>query len=91
AGGGRLHAALAAPACRVVVGDESEPFVRDGKNVFAKFVTDVDPEGRAGDEVVVVHEDGHVIAVGRLELDAEAVRDFDTGMAVKIREGAGTQ
>ncbi|WP_435097901.1 PUA domain-containing protein [Halarchaeum sp. P4] len=90
AGGERLLAELEAPACRVVVGDESEPFVRDGKNVFAKFVTDVDPEVRPGDEVVVVHEDGHPIAVGRAELDAEAVADFDTGMAVKVREGAGT-
>ncbi|QLC33871.1 pseudouridine synthase [Halarchaeum sp. CBA1220] len=90
AGGERLLDALEAPACRVVVGDESEPFVRDGKNVFAKFVSAVDPAVRPDDEVVVVHEDGHAIAVGRTELDAEAIHDFDTGMAVKVREGAGT-
>jgi len=89
AGGRRLLAALDAPACRVVVGDESEPFVREGKNVFAKFVTDVDPALRPGDEVAVVHEDGRPLAVGRAELDARAVLDFDAGMAVKVREGAG--
>jgi uncharacterized protein with predicted RNA binding PUA domain len=87
AGGRRLTAALAPPAGRVVVGDESEPFVREGKNVFAKFVGHVDPAVRPGDEVTVVHENGDVLAVGRAELAAEAMLDFETGMAVKVREG----
>jgi uncharacterized protein with predicted RNA binding PUA domain len=89
AGGRRLVAGLEDPAYRVGVGDESEPFVREGKNVFAKFVDSVDPDVRPGDEVVVVHSDtGDVLAVGRAELDARGIRDFDTGMAVKVREGA---
>lgn len=88
AGGLRLQATLAPPAYRVVVGDDSEPFVRDGKNAFAKFVRDVDPEVRPGDEVLVVHESGDLLAVGRAELSAEAMVDFDTGMAVKVREGS---
>jgi len=87
-GGRRLVAALPAPAARVVVGSESEPFVRDGKNVFAKFVRDVDDDVRPSDEVAVVHADGGVLAVGRAELAAEAMLDFDTGMAVKVRAGA---
>ena len=86
-GGRRLHAALEHPAYRVIVDDESEPFVRDGKNVFAKFVVDVGDEVRPGDEVVVVHEDGAVLAVGRAELGAAAIRDFESGMAVAVREG----
>ena len=86
AGGRRLQAALPAPACRVVVGDESEPFVREGKNVFAKFVSTVDPQIRPGDEVLVEHEDGALLAVGRAELPGPAMADFDTGMAVKVRE-----
>lgn len=88
AGGKRLHEALDAPAYRVVVGDDSEPFVRDGKNTFAKFVQDVDPQVRPGDEVMVVHESGDLLGVGRAELSAEAMADFHTGMAVKVREGA---
>ncbi len=88
AGGRRLQAALEPPACRVVVDDESEPFVRDGKNVFAKFVTSVDPSIRPGDEVLVVHERGDLLAVGRAELDGGAIADFDTGMAVFVRESA---
>ena len=87
AGGRRLAAAFDAPRCRVVVGDNSEPFVREGKNAFAKFVSGVDPEIRPGDELLVVHERGDLLAVGRAELSAEAMADFDSGMAVKVREG----
>ncbi|GAA0246555.1 hypothetical protein GCM10009000_073130 [Halobacterium noricense] len=89
AGGSRLANALDSPAGRVIVGDESEPFVRDGKNVFAKFVDEADGDIRAGDEVLVTHENGDLLAVGRAELDADAILDFTTGMAVKVRDGAG--
>lgn len=86
-GGQRLLGACPAPENRVVVGDESEPFVREGKNVFAKFVSEVGTEIRPGDEVCVVHENGDLLAVGRAELPARAMVDFETGMAVKVREG----
>ncbi|WP_137289555.1 PUA domain-containing protein [Natronorubrum halophilum] len=87
-GGRRLHEALEHPAYRVVVDDESEPFVRDEKNVFAKFVLEAGSEIRPGDEVLVVHERGELIAVGTARLAADAIEDFDTGMAVNVREGA---
>ncbi|MCQ4334123.1 pseudouridine synthase [Natronomonas sp. F2-12] len=87
AGGHRLQTALPTPAARVVVGDDSEPFVREGRNAFAKFVRAVDPAVRPGDEVLVEHEDGDLIAVGRAELSADAMADFETGMAVKVRNG----
>jgi uncharacterized protein with predicted RNA binding PUA domain len=86
-GGRRLLAALDPPAYRVVVGEESEPFVRDGKNAFAKFVRDADPRIRPGDEIVVVDETDALLAVGRAELSADAMADFETGMAVKVRSG----
>jgi uncharacterized protein with predicted RNA binding PUA domain len=86
-GGRRLLAALDPPAYRVVVGEESEPFVRDGKNAFAKFVRDADPQIRPGDEVAVVDESDALLAVGRAELSADAMADFETGMAVKVRSG----
>jgi uncharacterized protein with predicted RNA binding PUA domain len=89
-GGRRLVTALAEPAARVVVGSESEPFVRDGKNVFAKFVQAVDDDVRPNDEVAVVHDDGAVLAVGRAELAAAAMHDFETGMAVKVRASVGS-
>ncbi|MDG5775879.1 PUA domain-containing protein [Haloarculaceae archaeon H-GB2-1] len=86
-GGRLLHEALDGSSYRVVVGDESEPFVSDGKNTFAKFVSAADEAIRPGDEVLVVHEDGHLLAVGRAELSGPAMLDFETGMAVKVREG----
>ena len=87
AGGRRLHDHLAEPAYRVVVGDESEPFVREGENTFAKFVDECGDAIRAGDEVLVVHEDGELLGVGRAELAASEMLDFQTGMAVMVREG----
>jgi len=87
-GGRRLQAALDPPGYRVVVGEESEPFVRDGKNAFAKFVRDVDPDVRPGDEVLVVTETDALLGVGRAELSARAMADFETGMAVLVRDGS---
>ncbi len=88
AGGRRLQESFDAPAHRVVVGDESEPFVREGRNAFAKFVQAADPAIRPGDETLVVHESGDLLAVGRAELPGEGMADFETGMAVKVRQGA---
>ena len=87
-GGRRLLAATDPPTYRVVVGEESEPFVRDGKNAFAKFVVDVDPDVRPGDEVLVVTDEDDLLGVGRAELSARGMGDFGSGMAVLVREGA---
>lgn len=102
AGGRRLARALAPPANRVVVGAESAPYVRDERNAFAKFVRSVDPDVRPRDEVLVVDGEaepaaegegttgraGALLAVGRAELPADAMADFDSGVAVTVREGA---
>jgi uncharacterized protein with predicted RNA binding PUA domain len=88
-GGRRLLAAFDPPAARVVVGSESEPFVRDGKNAFAKFVRAVDPAIRPGDEVAIVRADDTLLAVGRAELSADGMGDFESGAAVSVREGNG--
>lgn len=85
-GGRRLHEGLESPSYRVVVDDESEPYVRDGKNVFAPFVCAVDDAVRPRDEVLVVHERGDLLAVGRAEIGAASIRAFERGMAVDVRE-----
>jgi uncharacterized protein with predicted RNA binding PUA domain len=84
--GRRLAEAFPAPRHRVVVGDESVPYIREGRNAFAKFVQQVDDDLRPGDEVLVVHE-GRLLGVGRAELSGEAMRAFETGMAVYVRHG----
>lgn len=88
AGGRRLVVGLEAPQARVVVGDESAPYVRDGRSVFAKFVRRTDTSIRAKDEVAVVHYDGTFLGVGRAELDATSMEAFDRGVAVSVRAGA---
>ncbi len=88
AGGRRLVAATDPPAHRVTVGDESDPYVREGRNAFAKFVRETDPSLRPGDEAVVV-ADGAVVGVGEATLWPAAMRDFDVGVAVEVRHGAG--
>jgi uncharacterized protein with predicted RNA binding PUA domain len=90
AGGERLRTALAAPQVRVVVGAESDPFVREGKNAFAKFVHDVDRAVRPGDAVCIVGPDDDLFGVGQAMLSADAMAEFETGVAVKTREGAAT-
>lgn len=90
AGGERLGTALDPPAYRVVVGTESEPHVRDGANAFAKFVREADPAIRPRDEVLVVDGGDDLLAVGTAALGADAMLDFETGMAVDVREGVAS-
>jgi len=81
----RLAAALP-DQYRVAVGSESRPYIIEGKNAFAKFVTAVDPAIRPGDEVYITH-DATVLGVGQAVLSASDMRAFDRGMAVKVRHG----
>lgn len=85
--GRRLFENWSSTAYTVTVGSESAPYIRSGRNAFAKFIRDVDPAVRPGDEVIVVY-DGTVVGVGRAELSATGMIDFETGMAVQIRDGA---
>ena len=82
-----LHAALPAPANRVVVDKDSVAFNRDGKSVFAKFVVACDPDLRPGDECLVVDEADNRVAVGRCLMNAQEMADFQNGTAVKVRDG----
>lgn len=83
----RLQTGLGGNRYAVSVGSESEPYVRDGRNVFAKFVASADERIRPRDEVLIVHEDGDVLGVGRAELSGTDMLTFETGMAVKVRHG----
>jgi len=85
AGGERLHDAFEPPRARVEFGDESVPYLRDGRNGFAKFVERVDDRIRAGDEVLVTGPGDGFVTTGRAELSAVEMRDFDTGVAVLVR------
>ncbi len=87
AGARILHAALPAPALRVVVDADSVPFNKDGKSVFCQFVTQCDDGLRPGDECLVVDGKDTLVAVGQALLIDEEMADFPSGMAVKVRDG----
>ncbi len=86
-GAKRLHEVLPFPKMRVVVNEDAEPFAKRGKNVFAKFVVDADPEIRPYDEVLVVNERDELLATGQTLLNGGELRVFQSGLAVKVRRG----
>jgi len=87
AGAKRLHRQIPSPRLRIVVDSETAAFPRQGKNVFAKFVKDADPELRPLDECLVVDESDALLAVGQIFLNAEETWAFQRGVAAFVREG----
>ena len=87
AGEERLQTGLDPPAYRVVVGEESESFVRECHNAFARFVRGADSEIRPGDETLVVNEGDSLLAVGQAKIDSAAMADFHRGIAVRVPDG----
>ncbi len=86
----KLHEFIKSPGQRVVVNREAAPFVAKGKNAFARHVVAVDPDIRAGQEVLVVDESDVLLATGKAMLCAHEMLAFKKGMAVSIRSGTGT-
>ena len=85
-GGIKLHNFFKKPKMRVIVSKEAEPFIKQGKNVFAKFVIDACNELRPYDEALIVNENDELLAVGQCLLNREEMLDFERGVAVKTRE-----
>ncbi len=82
-----LHSNLEYPRNRVIVDKESEPFAREGKNIFAKFIIDCDKNIRANDEVLIVNEDDELLATGKSLLCSEEIMALNIGQAIKTRRG----
>ncbi|MCW4023392.1 MAG: pseudouridine synthase [Candidatus Bathyarchaeota archaeon] len=68
--------------------DFAEPFVAEGRSVFAKHVIDVDQEIRPNEEVVVINQKNEVLAVGRAVLSGPEMLAFNKGVAVNVRHGS---
>ncbi|WP_338604772.1 PUA domain-containing protein [Sulfolobus tengchongensis] len=75
------------PEYRVVVPNDIEEFIKNGRNVFAKHVIEVDRRIRAGDEVLVVNENDKLIAIGKAKLSGEEMMEYKRGMAVHVKRG----
>lgn len=86
-GARRLQTAFPAPRLRIVVDADAVPFHREGKNVFAKFVKEADPELRPGDEALVVSPDEELCAVARAAMNRREMLAFKRGVAAFVREG----
>jgi len=86
-GAKRLHSYLEYPENRVVVNSDAEPFAREGKSIFAKFVIDCDINIRANEEVLIVNENDELLAFGKSLLNGREIMDFNIGQAVKTRKG----
>ncbi len=82
-----LYDFLPAPRQRVVILNDVAPYIARGGTAFAKHVIGVDPDIRAGEEVLVVDEDGNLIATGRAVLSPEEMIEISRGPAVLVRSG----
>ncbi len=71
--------------------EEAEPFVAEGRSVFARHVGDADEEIRSQEEVIVVNGKSEVVAVGRAMLSGKEMKAFKRGVAVRVRRGAGEE
>jgi conserved protein with predicted RNA binding PUA domain len=87
-GASRLHSFLQPPRLRVVVSGDAVPFVAKGGNAFAKHVLSVDPEIRAGEEVLVTDSQDRLLATGKVVLSPEEMIQIKRGAAVLIRRAA---
>jgi uncharacterized protein with predicted RNA binding PUA domain len=87
-GAARLKQYLPPPSYRVVIRDDVTMFVAQGKNAFAKHVIAADPQIRAGDEVLVVAGDDHLVACGAAVISGPEMLAFNYGVAVRVRQGS---
>jgi len=90
-GAKRIMENVEPPRLWVRVKEEVAPFIRKGKSVFAKHVVDADEEIRPTEEVIVVGEEGEVLAVGKAILTGKEMKAFKKGVAVKVRRGAAEE
>jgi uncharacterized protein with predicted RNA binding PUA domain len=89
-GAGKLHEFIGYPGRRVVVNSDAAPFVAKGKTAFSRHVVAVDPDMRAGEEVLVVDENDRLLATGKAVLSPLEMLAFKKGIAVDVRNGIET-
>jgi archaeosine-15-forming tRNA-guanine transglycosylase len=62
--------------------------VKEGKDLFSKFVVSMDETLRAYEEVLITDREDNLLGVGRLMLSPPEVQAFKRGVAVYCRRGA---
>ncbi len=71
----------------VVINDDAEPFVRQGRNVFHGFILGCDGWISPGVSCLLVNQKGELIGHGLSQCTSQEMRDFRKGVAVKTRGG----
>ena len=71
----------------IILNNEAEPFVREGRSIFSKFIIDADTQIRASDEIMVLNEERKLIAIGRAIIGAKEMLEFKRGVAARNRYG----
>lgn len=79
------------PRSRVIVQTDVGSYIESGKSVFAKHVVNLDSTLRIGDEVFVVDENDHLLAIGKMNMPPHLVLKMKSGMAVKVRHGSQSE
>lgn len=87
-GAQRLHALVPFPERRIIADEEAVPFIKEGKDLFAKFAVDMDETLRAYEEVLIIDRHDTLLGVGKLLLSPGEVKAFKKGVAVQCRRGA---
>jgi phosphoadenosine phosphosulfate reductase len=68
-----------------IVSDDAVEFLLKGLNLLVPGLTDVHPEVRPGDELVVLTEQRQAVCTGTARMSAEEMKRSEKGMAVKAR------
>lgn len=71
----------------VVVDEDAEPFIRQGRNVFHGFVTACDPWLRPNEACLIVNSKGELLGHGVSQCTSEEISTFQKGVAIKTRDG----
>ena len=87
-GAARLRAHRPGLAGRIVVADDAVPFVREGRSVFARFVTEADPELVPDASAILVDSHDDLLGVGRLLLAPHEMATATRGVAVWVTSHA---
>lgn len=72
---------------KVTVNEDSEPFVKSGKTVFAKHVLEADPSIAVKDEVIIINRNNEFLGIGTAKLSGRMMIAMDKGVAVSTRKG----
>jgi len=71
----------------VIPTDEAVPFVSEGRSLFCKHVKWCGTNVKVGSDVVIIDSYRKILAVGRARVASNMMTRFDSGVAVKVREG----